>query len=471
MARFVSIADRQGIASRSEGEKMKASSASTSFSLPKVSNVDTEKSNVALSQNRLGGPSMASSPPLCNEDGMAIPLQTEESKEAAQWSSSSQPSANSSKFARPRVYAKNCYESAGTSVPRTATTTSLKWEETKSQFQKLTLFLMDCNVQSYHHKLLHGAKPTQAKDQPMVDPVDLIENLSDHQQMLAEAQEKDSYFAPIRDKVGTAGNPFPKFFMKNNVLYKSYKQKHCPNERHVICLPDVWLPVVLHCLHERLAHSSAAKTKRNFAHIYYNRFASGAISSQVRACAVCVSAHSSDIKRSFPKPKPIRPRHKKGKSQQGDTKTVSQSPADADTANGTVNAISEEIDVPPAPEPPDIVLERSPIPLRRSPRFSANEALGLFSIQSGPSNEEDKSHQETDLGEETISFNAVDLHLDLSKQYRKSLGNEPSEIEDNEVLKRDETMSLPQRSALKKKRFVSFFFPAKPPYLLYPEKG
>jgi len=136
-----------------------------------------------------------------------------------------------------------------------------------------------------------------------------------------------------------------------------------------------------------------------------------------------------------------------------------------------VNAISEEIDVPPAPEPPDIVLERSPIPLRRSPRFSANEALGLFSIQPGPSNEEDKSHQETDLGEETISFNAVDLHLDLSKQYRKSLGNEPSEIEDNEVLKRDETMSLPQRSALKKKRFVSFFFPAKPPYLFYPEKG
>jgi len=135
--------------------------------------------------------------------------------------------------------------------------------------------------------------------------------------------------------------------------------------------------------------------------------------------------------------------------EEGDIETMFQSPAGTDTVNDTVDVPSKEIYVPPAPEPPDIVLERSPIPLRRSPRFTANEALGLFSIQPGPSNEEDKSQQETDL----------------------SLGNEPSEILDDEIQKRDETMSLPPRSALKKKKFVSFFFPAKPPYLFYPEKG
>jgi hypothetical protein len=157
--------------------------------------------------------------------------------------------------------------------------------------------------------------------------------------------------------------------------------------------------------------------------------------------------------------------------EEGDFETMFQSPAGTDTVNDTVDVPSKEIYVPPAPEPPDIVLERSPVKLRRSPRFTANEALGLFSIQPGPSNEEDKSQQETDLGEETISFNAVDLHLDLSKLYKRSLGNEPSEILDDEIQKRDETMSLPPRSALKKKKFVSFFFPAKPPYLFYPEKG
>jgi len=616
--------------------------------------------------------------------------------------------------------------------------------------------------------------------------VDLIKNGSISRSMLAQLQQGDDYLGPIRDQVGMRNDLFPKFFIKDMVLYKKYKPKHSLSERHVICLPDVLLPAVIHFLHVTLGHSSITLTKRNFEHYYYSRKAHRMIQSYVQACVTCAMAHKYDIKKAHPETnrslQPQRPRQylycdlipmpgrvfsyilfcldaysqfvyalalkdktsqsviqglvnlsssmggwpeaiyldnetsfqkaakflvknssvkmfysvpycqfqnwsenyiknfKKafskilhdvadphnnedwplllptvtqslnrqvipdigmtresihynmniefhplahlsnedeeslshgaqpipsnifktilekrlrnrkdskrnpiphfyetqivfmrdqapsvssilktpnkgpyrierleernvllidlctGKSvhthvqyirplelsefrlllsknwdlnanaqragmpaskpgifdapsnpisveeiirnegmqdlpEEGDFETMFQSPAGTDTVNDTVDVPSKEIYVPPAPEPPDIVLERSPVPLRRSPRFTANEALGLFSIQPGPSNEEDKSQQETDLGEETISFNAVDLHLDLSKLYKRSLGNEPSEILDDEIQKRDETMSLPPRSALKKKKFVSFFFPAKPPYLFYPEKG
>ena len=615
--------------------------------------------------------------------------------------------------------------------------------------------------------------------------VDLIKNGSISRTMLARLQQGDDYLGPIREQCGK-DDPLPRFFIKDMVLYKRYKPKHSLSERHVICLPDVLLPSVIHFLHVKLGHPSNTLTKRNFEHYYYNRNAQRMIQSYVQACVTCALAHKYDIKKAPSETnrslQPTRPRQYlycdlipmpgkvysyilfcldaysqfvyalvlKDKSSSsviqgfvnlfGSTgwpeaiyldnetsfqktakflvkhapvkifysvpycqfqnwsenyiknfkkallkilhdvtdphnnedwplllPTVTESlnrqvipdigmtresihynmnedfyplahlsseaeeilnqevqpvnsnifktilekrlrtrkvskrnpiphfhetqivfmrdqapsvssilktpnkgpfrierledrnvqltdlctgksvhshvqhirplemaeyrlmlsnnwdlnansqragmpiskpgifdapshpisietiaemerlhdfpeegdleqlfPAHADTgANGTVNATSEEFTVPPAPEPPDIVLERSPVPLRRSPRFRNDLTLGLFSIQTDTPIEGDENlSAETSLGEETVSFNAVDIHMDLSKLYKKSLACEPTEIQDLEILRgaEDETICFPQKSALKKKRSISFYLPHVPPYLFYPEK-
>jgi hypothetical protein len=66
-------------------------------------------------------------------------------------------------------------------------------------------------------------------------------------------------------------SPFPNFYIKNQILYKKYMSKHPMVERHVICIPDVLLPSVVHTLHVNLGHSSATMTRRNFEQYYYNR--------------------------------------------------------------------------------------------------------------------------------------------------------------------------------------------------------
>jgi hypothetical protein len=75
--------------------------------------------------------------------------------------------------------------------------------------------------------------------------VDLIKDQTMTRTMLAQTQQGDDYLSTVRDKVGTQDNPFPNFFLKNQVLYKNYSPKGLP-ERHVICLPDVLLPSVIH---------------------------------------------------------------------------------------------------------------------------------------------------------------------------------------------------------------------------------
>ncbi len=100
--------------------------------------------------------------------------------------------------------------------------------------------------------------------------VDLIKEQTMTRTMLAQTQQGDDYLSTVRDKVGTQDNHFPNFFIKNQVLYKKYSPKGLP-ERHIICLPDVLLPSVIHSLHVNLGHASFTVTKRNFEQYYYNR--------------------------------------------------------------------------------------------------------------------------------------------------------------------------------------------------------
>ena len=159
--------------------------------------------------------------------------------------------------------------------------------------------------------------------------------------------------------------------------------------------------------------------------------------------------------------------------EEGELENIFHEPVDEfhPDPSGMVNSTSDAVSVPPAPKPPDISLERSPVPLRRSPRFTENDTMGLFSVQADLPQERDQPSAERDLGEE-ISFNAVNIDFDVSKQYRKSLGYEPCEIGTNVLpgVTEIEITNLSQKSALKKKRSISFYLPSLPPYLFFPEK-
>jgi len=142
--------------------------------------------------------------------------------------------------------------------------------------------------------------------------VDLIKNGSISRCMLAQLQQGDDYLGPIRDQVAKRDQSLPKFFIKEMILYKKFMPKHSVSEKHVICLPDVLLPAVIHFLHVALGHPTVTLLKRNFEHYYYNRSASRMISSYVQACVTCAIAHKYDIKLATPETsrslQPLRPR-------------------------------------------------------------------------------------------------------------------------------------------------------------------
>ncbi len=130
--------------------------------------------------------------------------------------------------------------------------------------------------------------------------------------MLAQTQQGDDYLSVIRDMVADKDSSYPakNFFIKDQVLYK--KCMSSQGERHVICLPDVLVPAVIHFLHVNLGHSSFTVTKRNFEHYYYNRSAARTIKSYVQACLTCALSHKFDIHKGTPETKrslePNRPR-------------------------------------------------------------------------------------------------------------------------------------------------------------------
>ena len=130
--------------------------------------------------------------------------------------------------------------------------------------------------------------------------VDLIKDQTMTKTMLAQTQQADDYLSTVRDKVGTQDNPFPNFFIKNQVLYKKYLSPNSLGERHVICLPDILLPSVIHSLHVNLGHASFTVTKRNFEQYYYNHKATKTVKSYVQSCVTCALSHKFDIKKTVP---------------------------------------------------------------------------------------------------------------------------------------------------------------------------
>jgi hypothetical protein len=78
-----------------------------------------------------------------------------------------------------------------------------------------------------------------------------------------------------------------KFLVKENILYKKYTQKDSTAEKHVICLPDVLLPAIIHLLHVKNAHPALTANRRIFEHYYYNRNASRMLKSYIKACTLC----------------------------------------------------------------------------------------------------------------------------------------------------------------------------------------
>ena len=144
--------------------------------------------------------------------------------------------------------------------------------------------------------------------------VDLLKNQSMTRTMLAQTQQGDDYLSTLREKVANKDMSFPysNFLLKDQVLYKKCMSKHLKDVKHVICLPDVLLPAVIHFLHVNLGHSSFTITRRNFEHYYYNRNATRAIKSYVQACVTCALAQKFDIHKATPETsrtlEPTRPR-------------------------------------------------------------------------------------------------------------------------------------------------------------------
>ena len=142
--------------------------------------------------------------------------------------------------------------------------------------------------------------------------VDLIKNQTMTRTMLAQAQQGDDLLSIIRSKTGIKESPFPKFFIHNQILYKKCQLPNSALERHVICIPDILLPAVIHSLHVNLNHTSTTLTKRNFEQYYYNHKATKLIKAYVQSCVTCALAHKFDIKKAVPETarslQPERPR-------------------------------------------------------------------------------------------------------------------------------------------------------------------
>ncbi len=73
------------------------------------------------------------------------------------------------------------------------------------------------------------------------------------------------------------------------------------------------------------------------------------------------------------------------------------------------------------------------------------------------------SDDECDLGEQTLSVNTVDVHLEISSVYRATL--EKDDVQRAAPLK---VQAMPIRPILKRDKSVSFYLPETAPYIFYP---
>ena len=82
--------------------------------------------------------------------------------------------------------------------------------------------------------------------------------------------------------------------------------------------------------------------------------------------------------------------------------------------------------------------------------------------------EDETTENECDLGEQTLSVNTVDIHLEISSMYKASMEN--PEVLRKYSLKVQANPDLPsvQKPTLKKRKAISFYLPKIAPYIFYP---
>jgi hypothetical protein len=127
--------------------------------------------------------------------------------------------------------------------------------------------------------------------------------------------------------------------------------------------------------------------------------------------------------------------------------------------------------VPHAPRPPDIDLYGPPKTNRRSQRLSKESENDLMSTETDFNSKEiENLSPENDLGEQTLSGNAQNIHLDVSKLYQEKLVTVKSENDSTfSLMGETEEQTLCPRPVLKPVRTLSFCLPTQP-FLCYPEK-
>jgi len=127
--------------------------------------------------------------------------------------------------------------------------------------------------------------------------VDLLKNKTMTRSILAKAQQSDDLLSTIHQALQKDPKEFPRFEIKNQVLYRRAYDKHFKIEKMVICIPDELMPSVIHTLHTTLGHPSLTATVKNFQAYYYHRQASRLIRTYVRSCLTCAYAGKYDLKK------------------------------------------------------------------------------------------------------------------------------------------------------------------------------
>ena len=83
--------------------------------------------------------------------------------------------------------------------------------------------------------------------------------------------------------------------------------------------------------------------------------------------------------------------------------------------------------------------------------------------------DEEISDHECDLGEQTLSVNTVDVHLEISSMYRASLERKPEVLREYSFkVQANPVLPSEPRPILRRKKAVSFYLPDIAPYIFYP---
>ena len=142
--------------------------------------------------------------------------------------------------------------------------------------------------------------------------LDLIKNKTLSRHIFSRAQQSDDYLSGIYQAVLQGSEDFPRFFLKDSVLYKRIFDQSLSLVKYVICLPDELVPSVIHTLHTTLGHPSVTATIKNFQAYYYSRQATKCIKAYVRSCITCSYAGKYDLRKVRPSTsrtlRPARPR-------------------------------------------------------------------------------------------------------------------------------------------------------------------